>query len=155
MNNSIQREVTFPQPRAAVWAALTTREMLAEWMYPNDFQPRVGHRFTFQIPPNPKMNFEGLTVHCQVLECDPPRDGNNNDGGRLVFSWTVGGPVVDTRVSFQLLRDGAGTRLLFEHAGFHLSQPYADQAFAGAGYGWAKMLTQLGELLQVRRTDHE
>ena len=36
----------------------------------------------------------------------------------------------------------------FEHAGFDLSQPYADQAFAGAGYGWAKMLKQLGEVLQ-------
>jgi uncharacterized protein YndB with AHSA1/START domain len=146
MNNTIQREVMFPQPRTAVWAALTTREMLAEWMYPNDFEPRVGHRFTFKVPPNPKMNIPGLTVHCEVLECAPPRD-DGNDGGRLVFSWTVGGPVVETRVSFQLLRDGAGTRLLFEHGGFELSQPYADQAFAGAGYGWGKMLNQLGEML--------
>ncbi len=150
MNNSIQREVTFPQPREAVWAALTTREMLAEWMYPNDFEPRVGHQFTFQVPPNPKMNFEGLTVNCEVLECDPPRESDDKTsvGGRLVFSWTVGGPVVDTRVSFQLLRDGAGTRMLFEHTGFDLLQPYADQAFAGAGYGWAKMLKQLGEVLK-------
>ena len=48
------------------------RELLAEWLFPNDFEPRVGHQFTFRVPANPKMNFEGLTVRCQVLECDPP-----------------------------------------------------------------------------------
>jgi uncharacterized protein YndB with AHSA1/START domain len=149
MNNTIQRELTFPQPRDVIWQALTTSEMLAEWMYPNDFEPRVGHHFTFEVPPNPKMNFEGLTVRCEVLECDPPRgsDDHHGGGGRLVFSWTVGGPVVDTRVSFHLLPEANGTKVLFEHAGFDLSQPYADQAFAGAGYGWAKMLKKLGGIL--------
>ncbi len=27
------------------WAALTTSEMLAKWVLPNDFKPEVGHRF--------------------------------------------------------------------------------------------------------------
>ena len=35
-------------------------------MFPNDFAPRVGHRFTFQVPPNPQANFDGLTVHCYI-----------------------------------------------------------------------------------------
>lgn len=144
MSKTIQREMSFPQPPQQVWQAITDSATLAEWMYPNDFEPRVGHQFTFRVPPKPAVNFEGLTVHCEVLECDPPR---GNAGGRLVFSWTVGGPVVDTRVSFQLEPDGIGTRLVFEHTGFDFAQPYADQAFQGATYGWAKMLEELAAVV--------
>ncbi|WP_425615795.1 SRPBCC domain-containing protein [Anatilimnocola sp. NA78] len=139
MTNTIRRELQLPQSREQVWQAITDSTTLAEWMYPNDFEPRVGHHFTFRVPPNPQANFEGLTVHCEVLECEPPRE---NAGGRLVFSWTAGG-IVDTRVSFQLEPDGAGTRLVFEHAGFDLALPFGEQAFHGAEYGWARMLKQL------------
>ena len=139
MTQSIQREILIPQPREQVWRALTDSATLAEWMFPNDFEPRVGHRFTFRVPPNPKMNFDGLVVHSEVLECDPP--------SRLVFSWSAGGPVVDTRVSFVLEPDGDGTRLLFEHSGFDFSHPGGNQAFKGAEFGWAKMLGQLAAVV--------
>jgi uncharacterized protein YndB with AHSA1/START domain len=145
MSNTIQREILIPQPREEVWNALTNSASLAGWMYPNDFEPRVGHRFTFQVPPKPKANFEGLTVQCEVLECEAP--------SRLVFSWTVGGPVTDTRVSFQLQPDGDGTRLLFEHAGFDVSQPWGEQAFKGAQFGWAKMLEQLSAVVVGQAAD--
>jgi hypothetical protein len=46
-------------------------------------------------------------------------------------------------VSFRLEPDGDGTRLVFEHSGFDLSQPWADQAIKGAEAGWGKMLKQL------------
>lgn len=138
MHDTIRRELHLPQPPAQVWRAVATREALADWMYPNDFEPRVGHAFTFQVPGNPKVGFEGLTVRCEVLECEPPR--------RLVFSWKVGGPVANTRVSFHLEPDGEGTRLVFEHSGFDLAQPGAEQAFHGAQYGWARMLARLGEI---------
>ena len=139
MTRSIQRELLLPQPREQVWRALTDSASLAEWMYPNDFEPRVGHQFTFRVPANPKVGFEGLVVRCEVLECDPP--------GRLAFSWSVGGPVVNTRVSFLLEPDGEGTRVFFEHSGFDVSQPGGDQAFRGAEYGWAKMLKQLAAVV--------
>ena len=74
MTKTIQREILIPQPREQVWRAITDSATLAEWMFPNDFEPRVGHHFTFQVPPNPKVNFDGLIVHCEVLECEPPRD---------------------------------------------------------------------------------
>ena len=138
MNDTIRRELLFPQAPAQVWQAIATREALADWMYPNDFEPRVGHAFTFQVPGNPKVGFDGLTVRCEVLECEAPR--------RLLFSWKVGGPVANTRVSFRLEPEGDGTRLFFEHAGFDLSQPGAEQAFRGAQYGWARMLGQLAEI---------
>ena len=133
MTKAIRREILIPQPRERVWRALTDSTALAEWMFPNDFEPRVGHHFTFQVPPNPKMNFDGLIVHCEVLECEPP--------SRLAFSWSAGGPNVDTRVSFRLEPDGEGTRVLFEHSGFDVSWP--DQAVRGAEFGWTKMLGQL------------
>jgi len=135
MSNTIRKEVRIPQPREQVWGAISTRAALAEWMYPNDFEPRIGHAFTFRVPANPEVGFDGLTVCCEVLECEPP--------SRLVFSWSVAGPVANTRVSFQLEPDGDGTRLVLEHSGFDLSHPFGNQAFKGADFGWAKMLGQL------------
>src|SRR4051812_4300364 len=147
MSNTIRRELLIPQPREQVWRAITDSATLAEWMYPNDFEPRVGHHFTFEVPPNPKVGFDGLVVRCEVLVCEPP--------DRLVFSWSVGGPVVNTTVTFRLEPDGVdGTRLLFEHSGFDLSQPRGDQAFRGAEFGWAKMLKQLGAVVAAPAADH-
>lgn len=135
MSNTIRRELVLPQPREQVWRAIANRAALAEWMFPNDFEPSVGHRFTFQVPGDPKKNFDGLTVRCEVLECDEPN--------RLAFSWSAGGPVEDTRVSFRLEAEDEGTRLFFEHSGFNLDHPWGNQALKGAEFGWARMLGQL------------
>lgn len=134
MSRTIRKEILIPQSQEEVWQAVTDSATLAEWMFPNDFAPEVGRQFTFDVPPNPQVNFDGLTVRCTVLECEPPR--------RLAFSWTAGG-LVDTRVSFELEAEREGTRLRLEHAGFDLSESWGQQAFKGAEYGWAKMLKQL------------
>ena len=147
MTKSIRRELQVPQPREQVWKAIANSAALAEWMFPNDFEPRIGHQFTFQVPGNPKLNFEGLTVRCEVLECEPPAD---TSGGRLAFSWSAGAPVENTRVTFQLERDGDGTRILFEHSGFDLAHPFGEQAFKGAEFGWARMLKELAGRLAKR-----
>ena len=146
MNKTIRREMLVPQPREQVWRALTDSTALAEWMFPNDFAPRVGHHFTFQVPPNPKAGFDGLTVRCEVLECEPP--------SRLAFSWSAG-ELIDTRVNFQLEPDGEGTRVLFEHSGFDNFQLRAGQAFRGAEFGWAKMLGQLPAVVAGLAADHK
>src|SRR5262245_16928570 len=125
MSKTIQREMLIPQPRERVWQAITNSATLAEWMYPNDFEPHVGHHFTFRVPPNPNVGFEGLTVNCEVLDCRPP--------STLAFSWAAAG-LVDSRVTFQLEPDGDGTRLLLEHSGFEIAEPWGEQAFRGAEY---------------------
>jgi uncharacterized protein YndB with AHSA1/START domain len=135
MTKAIRREILIPQPREQVWRALTESATLAEWMFPNDFEPRIGHQFTFRVPPNPKVGFDGLVVRCEVLECEPP--------SRLAFSWSAGGPVENTRVSFLLEADDHGTRVHFEHSGFDMAQPWAEQAVRGAESGWAGMLKRL------------
>jgi uncharacterized protein YndB with AHSA1/START domain len=134
LTKTIQREILIPEPREQVWRAITDSVSLAEWMFPNDFAPHVGHHFTFRVPPNPKVGFDGLIVHCEVIECEPP--------SRLAFSWSAGG-LIDTRVSFRLEPDGDGTRVFFEHSGFDVSQPWGKQALRGAEVGWAKMLEKL------------
>lgn len=144
MTKTIRRELPIPQSREQVWEAITDSASLADWMYPNDFEPRVGHSFTFSVPPKPEVGFDGLTVHCEVLECEPP--------SRLVFSW-VAGAIADSQVSFQLEPDGDGTRLLFEHSGFDVTQPWGHQAFKGAEFGWAKMLGQLSALVASAAED--
>jgi uncharacterized protein YndB with AHSA1/START domain len=134
MTKTVRREILIPQPREQVWRALTDSTALAVWMFPNDFAPRVGHHFKFQVSPNPKGGFDGMIVRCEVLECEPP--------GRLAFSWSAGG-LVDTRVSFRLEPDGDGTRVFFEHSGFDVSQPWGKQARRGAEIGWEKMFERL------------
>lgn len=132
MTESIRRELVFPQSREDVWRALTDSVTLAEWLMPNDFEPRVGHRFTFRTQPNPQAGFDGI-VRCEVLECAPP--------SRLAYSWAGGG--IGTRVSYRLEPEGDGTRVFFEHSGFDLSQPWGDTALRGAEFGWARMLERL------------
>jgi len=142
MTQSIRKEIWLSQQREQVWSAITKPATLAEWMFPNDFEPCVGHHFTFRVPANPAKNFEGLIVRCEVLECQPP--------SLLSFSWTAGGPVVNTQVSFRLEPEGEGTRLFFEHSGFDVSVPMGKQALGGASYGWNNMLEQLTAVLTNR-----
>ncbi len=101
----IELDRTYPHPRERVWRALTDSAALAEWLMPNDFEPTVGHRFTFRTDPAP--GFDGI-VHCEVLELAPPE--------RLRFTWR-GGPL-DTVVTFDLAAVGDGTRLTMTQDGF-------------------------------------
>lgn len=132
MKKSIKRELRFPQSPDEVWRALTDRAALAEWMFQNDFEPRVGHRFTFQVPPNPQVKFEGLVVQCEIIKCAPPKE--------LSFSWVA--REINTRVDYLLEPDGSGTKVYFEQSGFE-----QEQAYGGAGYGWTLMHGKLAEVL--------
>jgi Activator of Hsp90 ATPase homolog 1-like protein len=53
------------------------------------------------------------------------------------------GPIIDAQVIYRLEPDGDGTRVFFEHSGFDMSQPWGEQAFRGAEFGWARMLERL------------
>jgi uncharacterized protein YndB with AHSA1/START domain len=132
MTRTIRRELKFPQSPEAVWRSLTDSATLAEWMHPNDFEPRVGHHFTFRVPPNPQLK-DGLIVHGEVLKCVPPSE--------LVFTWVVD-EFLNTRISYRLEPDGSGTRVLFEHTGFE-----QEQAFKGAEYGWNVMHGKLAKVI--------
>ena len=44
-------EDDLPHAPEIVWKTLTNKELLSRWLMPNDFQPVVGKRFTFQTKP--------------------------------------------------------------------------------------------------------
>jgi hypothetical protein len=55
----------------------------------------------------------------------------------------VGRPIIGTQVIYRLEPDGDGTRVFCEYSGFDMSQPWAEQAFRGAEFGWVKKLERL------------
>ena len=57
----VEREM--PHPPAKVWRALTQAPMIEEWLMKSDFQPVVGHRFSFHA--------DWGAVNCQVLAVEP------------------------------------------------------------------------------------
>jgi uncharacterized protein YndB with AHSA1/START domain len=80
--SALVREVFYPHPREQVWSALTDPKALGLWLMPNDFEPRVGHEFTFRTEPGP--GWDGV-VHCRVLEVDPPV--RSEQGSRDAPTW--------------------------------------------------------------------
>jgi len=132
MKRDIALERVYAHAPERVWRALTDRQKLSAWLMPNDFEPLLGHRFTFRSKPQP--GWDGVT-HCEVVELEPPR--------RLAFTWRGGaGPgkplTLDTVVRFTLTPDGDGTRLRLEHTGFSGVKGVLLSFLMGAG--WAKML---------------
>lgn len=123
-------------PPGTVWSALVDSEALAEWFMPNDFVPEVGHRFTLDTG-----NW-GKTA-CVVLEIDPPR--------LLRYSWRNG--PLDTEVTWILVPEGRGTRLLVEHRGFDLDHPIGRFAHDGMRDGWtSQVFTHLHRHLRGSRS---
>lgn len=107
MNDIIER-VVLPEPPDLVWKALTSRELVSEWLMPTaDYDPSVGHRFVFRAPKMP--GWDGV-INCVVLEV--------NAMSKLVWSWQGSNMRRPTRVSFVLEPSGTGTLLTLEHSGF-------------------------------------
>lgn len=122
---SIVVEYELPGPPAKVWRALTEPELLARWLMNNDFQPVVGHRFTFRA--QPVAGWDGV-VQCEVLEVEEHR--------RLSYSWRGGSEQhrIDTVVTWTLVESGPGKTLLrLEHSGF---TPRDVMSLQGLGKGW-------------------
>ncbi len=109
MKPDLKFEAVYPYAPEQVWRALTDPQALSEWLMPNDFQARLGHRFEFRS--QPAGNFSGI-IDCKVLELNPPK--------RLAYTWRSG--TQNTIVSFTLERVGQGTRLVLEHTGFVVTE---------------------------------
>lgn len=134
----------FPQPPAVVWRALTTPELLAQWLMPNDFEPVVGHRFAFRSQPVEATRYSGVTV-CEVLELREPE--------LLVISWQdeSEGNDMRTTVTFRLEAYDGGTRLSLAQEGFRADHPNDQMARKIMGGGWGgHLFRRLGELLAER-----
>src|SRR5579863_2246822 len=98
----IEREM--PHPPEKIWRALTQGPLMEEWLLKNDFQPVVGHRFTFRATPMP--NWNGI-IDCEVLVVEPT--------SRLSYSWGALG--AESAVTFTLTPTESGTHLRMEQSG--------------------------------------
>jgi uncharacterized protein YndB with AHSA1/START domain len=111
--DAIIQVVTYPHPIARVWSALTDTNALARWLMPNDFQPRLGHRFTLTV--ELQHGWSG-TIACEVVALEPPH--------RLAYTWVSSHPdAPPTLVTFTLESVLDGTRLRLEHSGFAVGGP--------------------------------
>lgn len=133
-------EEVLPHPPEVIWRVLTDPELLSRWLMKNTFAPHVGHRFTFQA--RPMGDWDG-TVHCEVLEIDPPR--------RLVYSWVGGssankveGTVLDSILSIDLEAVEGGTRLKLVHDGFR--SPQNDAGYEAMSRGWGGIIQRIEAL---------
>jgi uncharacterized protein YndB with AHSA1/START domain len=139
LRRAIVVERVLPHPPEKIWRVLTTSELISEWLMPNDFQPVIGHRFSFRT--KPMGNWDGL-VECEVLECEPPR--------RLRYSWAGGaddnaqyGARLNSVVTWTLTPVDGGTRLHMEHDGFGPGNEFAYEAMSK---GWGRIAGMIDEL---------
>ena len=91
-------EKEFAHPPEKVWRALTQGALIKEWLMDNDFQPVVGHKFSFRA--TPVGTWSGV-IESQVLVVEPNQ--------KLSYSWGTLG--VDTAVTWTLAATKTGTLL--------------------------------------------
>jgi uncharacterized protein YndB with AHSA1/START domain len=118
----IEREI--PHPPEKIWRALTQGALIEEWLMKNDFQPSVGHRFSFRSTPVP--GWDGV-IDSEVLVIEP--------NSTLSYSWGTMGTM--SVVTWTLTPTKAGTHVRMEQTGFRSEQ---DAAYKGATYGWTKFI---------------
>jgi uncharacterized protein YndB with AHSA1/START domain len=114
-----------------VWRALTDPEVVGRWWTAyGDLRPEVGHRFTLDIGP------WGLQ-ECEVTEVMP---------GELL-AYTFGEGTVNTTLTWRLIAEGTGTRVLLEHAGWDLDTEMGQRGYQGMGGGWPHVLPRIDAAL--------
>jgi uncharacterized protein YndB with AHSA1/START domain len=121
---SLVIERDMPHPPEKIWRALTQGPLIEEWLMKNDFQPAVGHQFSFRSTPVPGWN--GV-IDSEVLVMEP--------NALLSYSWATMG--MTSVVTWTLTPTNAGTHLRMEQTGFRSEQ---DPAYKGATYGWTKFI---------------
>lgn len=120
----VERDIAHPPEK--VWRALTQPHLLQEWLMRTDFQPVLGHGFSFSA--------EWGTVDCRVTEIETHRS--------LAYRWA--GLGLDSIVTWTLTPTETGTRLRLEQTGF---RPDQGRAYGGARAGWPRFLDRLEQVL--------
>jgi uncharacterized protein YndB with AHSA1/START domain len=87
---------------------LTESNELSQWLLPNDFEPRVGHRFTFREETYSRKN--SCIVECEVIAVEPLRC--------LAYTWSTHSSMPEMLISFTLESVAGGTCLHLEQKVF-------------------------------------
>lgn len=123
---SVVVEREFPFSPEKLWRALTQPHLIEQWLMKTDFQPAVGHHFSFHA--------EWGSVGCEVLEIEPQR----------MLSYTWGDEHLKSVVTWTLTATSAGTLLRMEQEGFRRDQP---RYYGGAKAGWPRFFDALEQVL--------
>jgi uncharacterized protein YndB with AHSA1/START domain len=101
---SIAFECDLPEPPEKVWRALTTPEIVSEWLLPTDLVPEAGEKFAFR-------DSLGTEIECEVLSVEPERS--------IRFGWRDAEArrnQLDSTVTFEIAgTDAGGTHLRIVH----------------------------------------
>lgn len=119
-----------------VWKALTDSDVLAQWIWDNDFKPAVGEKFQFRSEPNEW--WDGI-VNGEVLEVDEPRS--------LSYIWASAGETTTITWSLKKGSDGL-THVHFEQTGFSEETKSTKGALEGAKSSWENFGEQLEGVLE-------
>ncbi len=74
---------------------------------------------------------------CEVTAVDPEK----------LLAYTYGIGMLNTRITWRLTPEGAGTRLSLDHDGFDLDAPMGMTAHQGMGAGWPMVLGRISKAL--------
>ncbi|MBF6329686.1 SRPBCC family protein [Nocardia transvalensis] len=138
---TIELDHFYPHPPEKVWRALTTPELMAQWMMmPTGFEPVVGNVFHMRGRAVPQTGFSG-EIRCEVLELTAPE--------KLRISWNDAHSDTDSGwvVTWELRPEGIGTRMLLTHTGFDPDDANAQLSRKIMRGGWPGMLDRLTETL--------
>jgi len=130
----IRLEYRLSHPPSAVWKALTDPALHARWWAAGDVRAVIGHRFDLDMGQWGKQP-------CEVIDVMPER--------RLAYRFATGS--LDTTITWELARDGAGTLLTLTHEGFDLESPLGRAALDGMKGGWPRVLNRLAVVLSEHR----
>jgi len=135
MSKEIRQTWVFTQSPREVWDYLTKPELIEKWLMKTDFQPIVGHKFTFLC---------NETNYCEVLEVKPFTN--------LSYTWQANSAVSPTpftsKVAWTLVAKGSGTELQLVHNGFT-----ALEDRLGHDKGWVGCGTRFMALLNPVKND--
>jgi uncharacterized protein YndB with AHSA1/START domain len=103
---SIAFECDLPEAPEKVWQALTTPEVVSEWLLPTDLQPEIGKKFGFRDPAA-----KDEPIECEILDVEPLRS--------IRFSWRdaeARRDWLDSTVTFEIAAtEAGGTHLTIVH----------------------------------------
>lgn len=145
MAASIKHHLFFPHPPVAVWEYLTNAELMDLWLMKSDFQPVLGHEFTFKSNPVPVFEWDGI-IYCKVTEIVPFTN--------LSYTWNLGpgdgANNLESVVKWELRPTDKGTELILEHGDFALLKHIS--IFDAMNAGWLQNMNKI--LNRLNETSH-
>ncbi len=137
MNSPLVKEFHYDAPVEKVWMALTDKEKMKKWYFPQlkEFEPIAGYQFQFED--------DGGEYHKEwtVTQVE--------EGKTLGHSWAYKGYPGSSEVVFELFAEGDRTRLKVTQTGLESFPDHPHFKSARFEWGWDNLLGQnLKQLLE-------